>query len=240
MACKTYLCHDDGECGEAAKTGCGTVKEDCDVYGPSAITSARSLDRDKGEQQTSRTSPPPPSLLPTHSSGLYRSLLPLELCEPVFTNSLCRTRRQRHSEQRPRHSNDLYHNTPPLRLPPRAHALTKSYRHLHSSHDHSYYEPSSLDPRLVVRKACHPRQASMPSCASSYTTISTTALLKTPYSLLAACKHSNPAIQMQRTCLLSAIFASVDTRPPLTMRAPRECTRSIWDALTYSPTLVSP
>lgn len=117
VACKTYLCHDDGECGEAAKTGCGTVKEDCDVYGPSAITSARSLDRDKGEQQTSRTSPPP-SLLPTHSSGLYRSLLPLDLCEPVFTNSLCRTRRQHHSEQPPRHSNDLHHNTPSLQRPP--------------------------------------------------------------------------------------------------------------------------
>lgn len=69
---ETYLGHGDGGlcCGPTTTGGGGIVRGIVGVHGPCAITSARNLHRDQGQQHTSRI-PPPPPLLCTHSSGFY-------------------------------------------------------------------------------------------------------------------------------------------------------------------------
>ena len=112
---QTYLCHDDGECWDTEGTKCGNVKEDCGVYGPCAITSARNLDRDQGEQHTSRITPP--SLLPTHSSRPDRHIALFELRAPgVYQFTLSNTSPASPQSNGRGNTIDIHHNTPSPRL----------------------------------------------------------------------------------------------------------------------------
>jgi hypothetical protein len=205
------------------------------VYGPCAITSAQPRSRQRRATNVAHTAAVSSSyaLVQTISTFTAVGVVRTRVYQFALSNTpraLPRTATKKHNRPSPQHA------FPTTTTPgPRPHHALHQPR---SSHDHLYYEPSSVKTCLVVRKACHPRQASMPSCASSYTTISTMALLRTPCSSQVAYRHSNPAVRMQRICLRSAVSVWADTRPPLMRRAQRECIRSIWDALMYSPTLV--